>query len=439
MKRIGNLWHHVVDRGNLALAFTRAARGKRHQLEVRHFEADLDARLALLRDSLLDGTFELGRFHSFKVYDPKERTIHAARFAERVFHHALMNVCEPYFEQHLVFHSYACRVGKGRLKALEAAQHNARQASWYLKLDIRKYFESIPHGLLLEGLRRMFKDPDLLDWLERIVRSHRSGSGRGLPIGSLTSQHFANHYLSRLDRFCQALPEIKGYVRYMDDFVVWSSQKKPLLEAGRQIAAFVSDTLELSLKQPPTPQRTALGMDFLGCRIFPDHTRLARRSKVRFRRKLAILDHLAENHTLGESHLQARLSALTAFTLPVCSHGFRQRILASFRSVAIGHEPGKPGRQLEQQRKELPLCQPQQEHPGQPQQQPGLPPRPQLRPNGPDGVIRPPHQGTEPATVPIPEKRDKPHPASDRAGRAADAVSKARSRGMLSPSKPKSK
>ena len=325
-----------------------------------------------------------------------------------------------------MLHTYACRVGKGRLKALAAAQRNARRANWYLKLDIRKYFESIPHEPLLHQLQQMFKDPEVLYWLERIIRSHQSSAQRGLPIGSLSSQHLANVYLSPLDRLCQAAEGVRGYVRYMDDFVCWSSEKAPLLSLGRALQTFAAEALGLELKSAPAPQRVALGMDFLGCRIFADHTRLARRSKVRYRRKLALLEALAGQGLLTETELQARLCALTAFTLPVRSYQFRQRVLADFRSVAIGHEPRATGGQLEQQREQLPCCQSQQQQPGQPQQQQQrLPPRPQLRPILADRV-RSSHQGTEPATDPPPSRWGKIDTAIGRASSGLERLSTVR-------------
>jgi len=385
MKRAGHLWPAVVERGNLVRAFHQAARGKRHKMEVRRFAADLDRHVDQLRRTLMDGTFEVGRFHVFKVHDPKERTIHAAHFEERVFHHALMNQCEPVLERQAVFHSYACRRGKGRLKAMDAARAAARRNDWQLKLDIRKYFESVPHDRLLDRLGRVFKDPAVLLWFERIVRGHRGDEGRGLPIGSLTSQHLANFYLVTLDRYCAEQPAVRAYCRYMDDFVCWGADKQGLLEVGRGLQRFVAQELGLELKHPPCPQPVRRGMDFLGYRMFPDHVELNRRSKVRYRRRLGVLSRLHEAGCLSESAVQQRLTALTAFVLPTASHRFRSRVCKQIRSAAIGLEPGEPGRQLEQQRDQLPRCEPQQQQSRQHEQQHRVPGGPQLRPREPDG------------------------------------------------------
>lgn len=433
MKRIGNLWPAVIERGNLARAFHQAARGKRHKLEVRRFGADLDASLTALRVQLIERTFDTGKFNVFKVFEPKERTIHAARFPERVFHHALMNLCEPMLERQSVFHSYACRKGKGRLKGIEAAQKAARKHAWHLKLDIRKYFESIPHERLIARVRRVFKDQEVLYWLEQIIRGHRPGEGTGLPIGSLTSQHLANFYLGPLDRLCQRLPGVKSHVRYMDDFVCWADDKSVLIAAGREIRRFVEEELGLALKHPPCPQPSARGMDFLGYRIFPNHAELNRRSKVRYRRRLRMLDALHEAGEISESGLQERLTALTAFVLPVRSHSFRRRVMEQFRSAAIGLEPGEPGRQLEQQREQLPRREPQQQQPDELQQQHRVPHSPQLRPMGMDfpsmsmGLNRPPSRSHPLAGC------DKSTERPPGAGSPVDAGSKAPG-GLITPS-----
>ena len=380
MKRAGGLWPAILERGNMANAFQKAARGKRWKREVREFSANIDSRLDCLRDRVSAKRFEVGRFEVFTVFDPKERIIHAAPFEERVFQHALMNLCEPVLEKRAIVHTYACRRGKGQTAAVAAAERAALGYEWYLKLDIRKYFDSVPHGRLLNRLRCVFKDAEVLFWFEKIIESHQGNAARGLPIGTLTSQHLANFYLEPLDRFCQAQPAVKRYVRYMDDFVCWGADKQALVEVGRSIEYFVSAQLELDLKYPPCPQRVVRGMDFLGYRIFPGYSALSRRSKVRYARKLKWLVERHEEGELSEVGLQQRLTALTAFTQRVRARSFRGRVHGKMRSTAIGLVPGDPGRELEQQRGELHGCQPQQQQSGEPQQQQRLPGGPQLRP-----------------------------------------------------------
>ena len=329
MKRAGNLFERVLDRDNLRSAVGKAMRGKRDRPEVVAFLQDLDHQLAVMAEQLRAGTFPLGRFRQFIRFDPKERVITAPCFPERVLHHAVTNVCEPVFENGLIDDTFACRAGKGRLAALVRAQQFARRFPFFLKLDIRKYFDSVPHDRLLELLARRFKDRPLLDLFGRIVRAFRGGMGRGLPIGSLTSQHLANFYLGWFDRFAKETLRVRGYVRYMDDMGLWADDKAELADALQAAEGFLRDDLRLTLKPTPYVNRVEHGMDFLGCRLYRGHMVLNRRSRRRFRRRLAWLERLHDSGQLSERQFQDRVTAMTAFTRTpgLCSWRFRQSVL----------------------------------------------------------------------------------------------------------------
>lgn len=195
MKRIGHLFERVIDTENLRLAFYKASRGKRVREDQRAWQGNLEGEIACLREGLLRLDYPIGNYRRFTIYEPKEREICAASFGERVLHHALMNVCEPYFDKWLVFDSYACRKGKGQIAAVARAARFASRYRWFLKCDFRKYFDSLPHDRLKAMLARRFKDPMIIAWFGRIVDSYEKTPGRGLPIGNLTSQHLANLYL----------------------------------------------------------------------------------------------------------------------------------------------------------------------------------------------------------------------------------------------------
>lgn len=162
MKRMGNLFDAILDRSNLLAAVWKATRRRRGQAEVRNYHQHLDERIVELSDGLRDGTFPVGRFQQFVVRDPKERIITAPCFAERVLHHAIMNVCEPHFERWLIADTFACRRGKGRSAALTRARQFARVHEWFLSMDVRKYFDSIDHAVLRDALARRMKDVRLL-------------------------------------------------------------------------------------------------------------------------------------------------------------------------------------------------------------------------------------------------------------------------------------
>lgn len=375
MKRAGRLMERVLDRDNLRLAFWRAARGKRTRRDAAAFAAHLDANLAELARDLAAGTYVVGPVHQFTIFDPKQRTITAPCFRDRVLHHALMTVCEPVFERFLIADTFACRRGKGRLTAIERAGQFAARHPYFLKLDIRKYFDSIDHAELRSRLRRRFKDRALLDLFGRIIASYQTRPGRGVPIGSLTSQHFANFYLGWLDRFAKETLRVGGYVRYMDDFVVWDDDRRHLGAVRDRIREFLADELLLDLKPEPYLNRCRVGMDFLGCRIFPSHTTLSRRGRVRFRRKLGHLEREHERGRLDPLGLQQRATALVAFARAgrTASWRWRDRVLRSPRVDGQGPLSCESGRELEQQPQELPAGEPRQERAGEPEQQSGLP------------------------------------------------------------------
>lgn len=272
----------VADWHNLAAAFRRAALGKRGREDIERFCAHLDGELARLRKDILAGTVEVGRMRCFRIRDPKPRIIHAPCFRERVLHHALMAQAGPVLDRALVDDTYACRIGKGALAAVGRAQQHLRRWPWYAKADVRAYFASIDHGILADLLARRFKDRGLLALMARIVAAHESQPGRGLPIGALTSQQFANFYLAGLDRLLLEGCRVRGYVRYMDDLVWWGDSREQVRGAWAEAEAHARDRLALEIKRPVQVGRSAHGLAFLGYRILPDRLLLSRRRKRRY-------------------------------------------------------------------------------------------------------------------------------------------------------------
>ncbi len=313
------------------MGFLRAARGKWQREEVRAFSADVNDNVRWMRARLLRGDLPLGQFVQFKIWDPKERVIHAPCFVERILHHAIMNVCEPIFERALIADTYACRVGKGRLAAIRRAEAFCRSRAWFLKMDVRSYFATIDQSVLLSLLSRRFKDHRLLALFERIIYCYEAVPGKGLPIGALTSQHFANFYLAGLDRFVKQTLRIRGYVRYMDDFVAWSDEKRMLIYARDAICDYLDH--ELALKPKPTPfiNRTSQGLDFLGYRLWPRRTRLTRRNRHRLTRRMREYGHALERGAMSEQDYQQRVSSIVAFIDEAGSQAERRRIFVQPR------------------------------------------------------------------------------------------------------------
>jgi RNA-directed DNA polymerase len=376
MKRHGHLWAEVVTEANVHRAFARAAAGKRDRAEVRRVTSSLDVTLRRIACDLAAGVFPFGHYRRFTIYEPKERVIHAARFEERVAHHALMNVCGPCLDRRLTMDVFACRTGMGRTAAVARAAGFARRHRYFLKMDVRKYFESIPHAGLEILLERMFRERPLLDCFRRIIGSHETASGRGLPIGSLISQHLANAYLGPIDRLVRSLQGIGGYVRYMDDMVAWSDTRDPLVILQGVVGEALAN-LGLGFKPEPFRNRTVHGMDFLGCRIFPGCFEPNRATRIRWGRKMRRLDTALTEGRMGEPVYQRRATALCAHLESCGGSAFRRRSLETkLWSDATGLESGQPRRLVEQQREQLPRLVPQQEQPVEQEHQQWVPPGP---------------------------------------------------------------
>lgn len=324
--RAGGLYDRIAEPENLRLAFWKARRGKDGKPEVEEFRRNLDAELDRLRQELLEERVAWGGYHRFTIHDPKERVISAAPFRDRVLHHAILNVCEPVFERYQIYDSYACRPGKGLHACLARAKPYTRRHGWYLKLDVRKYFDSVAHEVLERHLARRFKDARLLRLFSGLIAGGGAAPGRGLPIGNLTSQYFANDYLAGLDHLVKEVLRVPGYVRYMDDLVLWQDDRHALLEAERRIRDFCRGELRLELK-PPCLNRTARGISMLGFRILPDRILLARRSRKRFVRKMGAFGRRWASGEWGQAEFAAHALPLCAFAASAESVGFRNQVL----------------------------------------------------------------------------------------------------------------
>ncbi len=312
MKRENNLISLIADPENLRLAFWKARKAKEGKMEVAEFRKLLDKNLLSLRNEILSGNVQVGQYHYFTIYDPKERKICAATLRERVLHHALMNVCHANFEKYQIFDSYASRLGKGTYAALERASVFQHQYKWFLKLDVRKYFDSIDHAKLKTMLANRFKDKALLHIFFQIINSYQTLEGKGLPIGNLTSQYFANHYLAHVDHHIKEKLQASAYVRYMDDMVIWSNDKNSLLKIGNEFQSFINHNLLLTLK-PFCLNSSDKGLPFLGYMLFPKSVLLNNSSRKRFKAKLKQYTYKLNNAEWNQSEYQAHVLPLIAF------------------------------------------------------------------------------------------------------------------------------
>jgi RNA-directed DNA polymerase len=312
MKRANHLFEKIVSQDNLYLAFWKAGKGKRYAAETQKYAQDLDKNLSELREQFLTGNLQVGDYQYFKIFDPKEREICAAAFKEQVMHHALMNVCHDVFERAQLFESYASRVGKGTHAAIAQAQLWTKKYDYFLKLDVKKFFANLSHEVMQWQVRQLFKETKIIHIFDNIISSYEISPNRGVPIGNLTSQYLANHYLSGLDRYIKTILEIKGYVRYMDDMVLWDDSKMVLQRAEKAISDYLGSHLKGFLK-PSLLNYRDRGLPFLGYSLYGESIRLTQRSKRRYFNKMANLNEKWDLQVWDERICQRYARPLLSF------------------------------------------------------------------------------------------------------------------------------
>lgn len=297
------MYDKLTSWDNLHEAFRKAAKGKRGRPAVAAFEYRLEENLLELRRELLDGVYTPGAYNSFYIHEPKRRLISAAPFRDRVVHHGLCNCMEPEIERSFIFDSYANRINKGTHRALDRAQEFSRKFRYVLQCDVRQFFPSIDHLLLVEILSEKL-DEAIMSLVRKILKSGKDvltaaydmvffpgdtllavTRYRGLPIGNLTSQFWANCYLNPFDHFVKRELGCPAYVRYVDDFMLFGNGKKQLWEWHAAIVKRMA-RLRLTIHPGAHPRPVTEGIPFLGFVVFPDRRRLKRRKGVHFRRRL---------------------------------------------------------------------------------------------------------------------------------------------------------
>lgn len=328
MKRIGRLFDRFSSFDNLTLAAQKAAKGKTGKPRVARFLFRLEPEVLQLQAELRSGDYTPGSYRCFHIHEPKHRYICAAEFRDRVVHHAVLNLQEPVFERCFIFDSYACRKDKGVHRALSRARKWVRRYPFFLKADVKQFFASVDHEVMAKLLGRKFKDRRFLDLCETILRHPFSGQtpGKGIPVGNLTSQWWANLYLDAMDHFIKDDMGVRAYLRYMDDFVLLAQEKEQLHLWRAEIAGFLQDRLKLRLKDPGTfIAPVSQGLPFLGFRIFPNLVRLKRENLLRFQRKMRKNEKAFADGRMDEDAMIRSAMSLLGHACHANTHAARKR------------------------------------------------------------------------------------------------------------------
>jgi len=355
MKTHKLLFSKITNFANLVSAYNQARVGKRNRASVSRFDYLADLSLLNLKNYLTSNSYRPGKYRHFWVYDPKKRRISAPEFVDRIVHHALCQVIEPIFDRGFIYDSYACRRGKGNHQAMKRLQTFLRSpvllisseaknkvlspeatGSYALKGDISKYFASINQQILFQLIKKKIANPKVLALLQIIISSYRNpvqqdpNNPKGIPIGNLTSQLFANIYLNEFDHYVKQTLRRKYYLRYVDDFIILGESKNDLKRVYRAITQFLKNRLCLELH--PKKVRifpTCLGVDFVGYVVFPDHIRLRSKNVRRFKKRFKKLLQKQKEGQISPEELFNRTQSWVAHAKHADTFRLRQKLFSS--------------------------------------------------------------------------------------------------------------
>lgn len=344
-KTYKNLWTELISFENLLLAARKAQKGKRFKDSTALFNLNLEKELLKIQRQLSEKKYAPGKYKEFVIYEPVKRLISAAPYRDRVVHHALCNVIEPLFEKAFIYDSYANRKDKGTHRAIDRFQGYMQKYSYVLKCDIRKFFPSIDHEILYAMLQKKIADAEAL-WLIRTIIENSNPQEpvhdyfdcdslfapyerkRGLPIGNLTSQFFANTYLNGFDHFVKETLGCKAYLRYVDDFAIFGNDKKELWEIKHSMDDHLG-LLRLNLHKKKTrifPVKN--GCEFLGFYIYPNFRKVKKANVRLFETRLKTMQVAFKKRLISLEQIHKSIQGWIAHVEHADSYRLRERIFS---------------------------------------------------------------------------------------------------------------
>jgi retron-type reverse transcriptase len=391
VKTWNNLYDRICDLDNLWLAAKRARKGKTRRIDVETFDLRRESEIRVLQEELLSGVWRPRGYRSFRIFDPKVRVIHAAPYRDRVVHHALCNVIGPILQSRFIRDTYSCQQEKGTGAARERCRYYTNRHKYVLKCDIRKYYQSIDHAVLMAALERTICCSPTLELCRLIVTSYQDTEvhpgyfpgddllavterPHGVPIGNLTSQLWANFLLDPMDHTIKEVWRAPGYARYTDDWLVWHDRPEPLWDVKNKIETLLTG-LRLRLHMDKTQvMATESGVPFLGFRFRPGFApRVLGQTKRRFERRSRCQSKLLGMRKVTAAEVQESRFAWKQFA----RYGNTTGLLRKYVECGFGwtgqrtaFRSGSSGGVLEQQQSgQSSVRQPEQERSDESQQQ----------------------------------------------------------------------
>jgi len=315
-----NLWDEFIAKENFECALRNAVRGKKDKPTIARFMRNANENLERVRQSVINFEFKTAKYRTMEITDPKPRTIYILPFApDRIVQHALMNILWPIWTAAFIRDTYACIPGRGLHTASRRAMDFCRRNKYVLKCDVRKFYPSIDHDIMFEIVKKSVPDSRLQNILRDIIYS--AGGGKNLPIGNLCSQWMGNLYLNELDTYIKNSLRVRDYVRYSDDFCLFSNDKKQLHIWRAQIREFLDAELKLTFSKSEIFPITT-GLDFVGYRHFQDFVMLRKRTAKRIKArmmKIAGADEISEK-------MRGQIASANGWMKHACSYNMRRKI-----------------------------------------------------------------------------------------------------------------
>jgi RNA-directed DNA polymerase len=337
VKRYNNLWDKVISDENLELAYQRAKKGKSQYNAVARFDENKEKNLQNIKELLITHKFNTAKYLQKTIYEPKERIIYVLPFyPDRIVQHALMNVLIPILTKMFIKNTFACIKDRGLHKGSILTSQYVKKYKYCLKCDIRKFYPSINHDILYKMLERKFKDKDVLWLLHNIIYSFEGETN--VPIGNLTSQWFGNLYMNELDKYVLEKLKVSAYLRYCDDFCLFSNDKAELNRAKDLIEKYLTDELKLVMSKCDLFQ-TSRGVDFLGYRHFKNYILLRKRTATRVKKRLPALVRKFKNEELSQDRFRSCIESTLGWIKWADTHNFQLKTkLLELKEMAYSQE-----------------------------------------------------------------------------------------------------